>query len=666
MSNEPTIEEVNRARETAQAELLSVFAIETGTDPDTILGPFLALREQDRSTVLQAMWASLPHLARSAARIPNIDPSLSDALVRACLARINAKGIGGGVVKRGVIVREPPVLNAAAYMLDLARKGAFHADVAAHVTREFVTDEAIAKAAGIDVSGGARQIERIRFELASDVTELAHRIADALKLDRILDLSTVDPQDDSADDDSTAHPTDILTSEHGDESVRREYQAIIDEATGEAGGMLVWDAVLASIVEECGEKGEAAKLRKAAKERWSRRSELTPAELWRMWLDPTEGYLGARFLKWLSVAAWARKRLTLARRFRAITTPLFVMDDLSEIVASERTEKGSDGRIVAMRGELAYSTDLTLTSIEGMHRTQVQIETLSKITDSPHFWDVIYWLLRTVRDQEAAGVSEHHIVRVEGGDDGLRRALGLGKKDSGAKVREILAALHLLSNASNPGQGRFLTLNESKLRSGPNGGRPGSVLAIEVQLLLRPHAAKRLGLSGPNWDLPVFDPSLIQRIGDRRTFGRQINAVQTLSLVLHQQRESIAQDGTFELTKRKWDEHADRYGLYHRTHASLRDRVLDALTEATPPSQRPLPDPAFGRPPGSEPMLVRVAPDRYRLGDTFEPEWRHFIEQGDITIAQSRRGKASARQKARTLERIARNDRRRKDEDPDR
>lgn len=655
MSSDPTTEEATKAkaRETAQAELLSVFAIETGTDPDTILGPFLALREQDRSTVLQAMWASLPHLARSAARIPNIDPSLSDALVRACLARINAKGIGGGVVKRGVIVREPPVLNAAAYMLDLARKGAFHADVAAHVTREVVTDEAIAKAAGIDVLGGARQIERIRFELASDVTELAHRIADALKLDRILDLSTVGDGDEN-----------IVESEL--DALQRKYDDIIAEATGEAGGMLVWDAVLASIVEECGEKGEAAKLRKAAKGRWSRRSELPPAELWRMWLDPTEGYLGARFLKWLSVAAWARKRPTLARLFRAITAPIFVVDDLSEIVASERTEKGSDGRIVAMRGELAYSTDLTLTSIEGMQRTQVRIETLSEITESPHFWDVIHWLLRTVRDQEATGELDPYIVRVEGGDDGLRRALGLGKKEAGAKIREILAALHLLSNASKPGQGRFLTLNESKLRSGPNGGRPGSVLAIEVQLLLRPHAAKRLGLSGPNWDLPIFDPSLIQRIGDRRTFGRQINAVQTLSLELHHQRESIWLDGTFELTKRKWDEHAERYGLYHRTHASLRDRVLDALTEATPPSQRPLPDPAFGRPPGSEPMLVRVAPDRYRLGDTFEPEWRHFIEQGKITIAQSKRGKASARQKARTLERIAHNDRRRKGEDPDR
>lgn len=660
MSSDPTTDEAAKAkaRKAAQAELLAVFATETGTDPDTILGSFLALREQDRLTVLQAMWAILPPTARSATRIPNIDPSLADALVRACLARINAKDLGGGVVKRGVLVREPPALNAAAHILDLARKGAFHADVAAHVTREVVTDEAIAKAAGIDGSGGAKQIERIRFELASDVTELAHRIADALKLDRILDLSTVDPQDDSTGDDSTAQPIDAYTSEPEDESIRREYQAIIDEATGEAGGMLVWDAALASIVEECGERGEAAKLRKAAKDRWSRRSEIAPAELWRMWLDPTEGYLGARFLKWLSVAAWARKRPTLAKRFQAPTVPVFVMQDLALLAASETVEESNrDGRLLAMRGDNSLITDLALTTIEGMRQA---FDRASAIVNSSYFWRVFWRIVTHVRDQEIAGMANPHIIRIQGGNDGLRRWLGVQSKEDDAKIRDVLKLFHVLSSAARPGQGRFLTFIEQSGAVGSKGGRPASLIVLEVGLLMRPNAARALGLNLPGWGVPVFDPSLMPTLGDHRTLGRRINAIQALSLYIHERRTDVALNGSFPLTKAQWVQHAEQYGLYHRTHASLRDRVLDALTEATPPSQRPLPDPAFGRPPGSEPMLVRVAPDQYRLGDSFEPEWRHVKEQGEITLGQSRRGQVSASKRAGYIKRAAKAERRRR------
>ena len=670
MPREPTLEEVIKAREAAQAELLKVFARETGADPDTIMGPFLALREEDRSIVFQAMWASLPFLARRATRIQNIAPELADAIVRASLARINSPD-RAGVVKRGVLVRLPAPLNAAAHILDLARKGAFHADVALHITPEAASDAAIAKAAGIDAAGAAKQIERIRYELASDVAELAGRIADALKLDRILDLSTIDPKDEP-EEDSASDPLGFIDADPEKESILRGYDAIIAGAMGESGGMLAWDAALASVAEECGARSEAAKVRKRAKERWAERNSITAAELWRMWLDPTAGYLGMRFLTLLAVAAWTRKRPTLAKRFQALTAPMFVVSDLAELGASERTMEAGNGRIIAMRGELVYPTDLTLTTIEGIERTQVPTEALAKITGNNHFWSVLHWIVRTVRDQEAAQVPDPHIIRVEGGNDGLRRALGLAKREAGQAIRDVLNALHMLSNASNPGQGRFLTLTESKVRSGPSGGRPTSVLAIEVQLLLRPHAAKRLGISVPLWDLPIFDPSLIPRIGDRRTYGRQNNAVQTLSLALHRQRESIALDGTFELTKRMWNEHAARYGLYHRSHASLQDRLFVELTQSAPPAP-----PAQGelvyedpprprREPGTEPMLVRVAPDRYRLGDSFAPEWRHFIEQGQITIAQSRRGKASARQKARTLERIARPRRGRRDDESDR
>lgn len=434
-------------------------------------------------------------------------------------------------------------------------------------------------------------------------------------------------------------------------------------------GMYVWDAHLANELEAFGTFGKkvADRLREASRKRCTDLDFNIPAELFKAWIwtfdsDGAPIPLGLPVLQTLAEAAWrdrVRKRIK-ARSGAIATLPAFVFNDLHSIAGARdvEREKTSDGRDAPPPARIyagGSATELVLATLDGFR--EVTLERFHELAESPLFWPTLHWITSTVRDQEIEGRQDAHIIRIEGGDDGLRRAVAPNaSKDRGAAtIREILECFHLLSSAAKPGHPRLLTFIQQKIPAGPSGGRPSTLSVIEVGLLMRHNAARRLGLDVPAWFLPVFDPALIPTVGDHRTYGRQINAGQSLSLYAHEHREEIASDGSFRLTKDQWIGVANKAGLYYRTHASLRDRYLDALQEPPHP-QRAL---AFGRVPGTEPMLVRIGPDRYRFGDSFGPEWEHFVAQGNRTLAKRRQGRDARAKRDSRLASLAEKEKRR-------
>ena len=454
----------------------------------------------------------------------------------------------------------------------------------------------------------------------------------------------------SDDDARTQTARVVLTSI---ERLAKTFELRLDDA-GERDGMLSFDAALADELEHIGEHGKirAANVRNNARERFKNRDDLLA--YFRTWLP--DGFLertpvgGLPYLRTLGRAAWfdvVQPKLEQASKRSALvaTIPAFIANDLRNIAGAKRAELASPESSGSTRIYAdGNATSLVLASLQSIQA--ISAARLVELASGSYFWPTLHWIAATVRDQEFDGVIDPHIIRVKGGKEGLRSAIG-GSKDGGADgIWSVLSALHLLSSASEPGTGRMLTLIEQR-RASPNGGRPITIVVIEVHLLMRPRAAKALGLHFPDWSLPIFDPGLVQTIGDHRTKGRQINAAQSLAQHIHDRRRDVASDGSFVLTKKEWIDLGNRAGLYDRSHASLRDRYLDSLFEP-PPRQRPL---AFGRSVGTEPMLVRVGPDRYRLGDSFAPEWSHFAEQGKMTLASSAAGKRSARKRAAQVER---------------
>lgn len=431
----------------------------------------------------------------------------------------------------------------------------------------------------------------------------------------------------------------------------------------EEDGMLRLDARFAAELERIdGTQTIVEAVREAARERAAAyEAGSNSGTLYSLWCDPGAPG-GAKYLQALGFALWrdrVRKRIK-ARSGAIATLPAFVFNDLHSIAGARdvEREKTSDGRDAPPPARIyagGSATELALTTLDGFR--EVTLERFHELAESPLFWPTLHWITSTVRDQEIEGRQDAHIIRIEGGDDGLRRAVAPNaSKDRGAAtIREILECFHLLGSAAKPGHPRLLTFIQRKIPAGPSGGRPSTLSVIEVGLLMRHNAAHRLGLDVPAWFLPVFDPALIPTVGDHRTYGRQINAGQSLSLYAHEHREEIASDGSFRLTKDQWIGVANKAGLYYRTHASLRDRYLDALQEPPHP-QRAL---AFGRVPGTEPMLVRIGPDRYRFGDSFGPEWEHFVAQGNRTLAKRRQGRDARAKRDSRLASLAEKEKRR-------
>lgn len=518
-------------------------------------------------------------------------------------------------------------------------------------TREFIVRRVI----GTSLGAQRMILFPIRIDYPEDEAgirwdkDIAHgHIAHTL---RSLASATTDPISELSDDSIRRQVADVVLV-----SIERLAEHIpqhrIDE--GERDGMLERDAALADELEQIGQHGRerAALVRESAKRRFANRDDLLA--YFSLWLP--DGFLESEFvdgLPWIRAlgrAAWfdvvLPKLEREAKRSTLVATiPAFVAVDLRNIAGAKHAELASADSSGSTRLYVdGLATNLVLASLQGIKA--IAAERLIELASEAYFWPTLHWIAATVRDQEFSGVADPHIIRVEGGKEGLRRAIG-GSKDGGAEgIWSVLSALHLLSSASEPGTARMLTLIEQR-RPGPNGGRPISITVIEVHLLMRPRAAKTLRLHFSDWSLPVFDPGLVRTIGDHRTKGRQINAAQSLALHIHDHRRDVASDGSFVLTKKQWIDHGNRAGLYDRSHASLRDRYFDALQEH-PDRQRVL---AFGRSVGTEPMLVRVGPDRYRLGDSFAPEWDHFAEQGKLSLTSSAAGKKSARKRAAQVER---------------
>lgn len=418
-----------------------------------------------------------------------------------------------------------------------------------------------------------------------------------------------------------------------DESVRKHVASFARSITGD--DCAAWDNAFASYLESLGEAGKAA-----AENVRHKASSRSP---WALWASGRQATTADNFVGRLAAALWLDVvRPELSRKIELVAAmPISIVRDIASIATAakgglSRDSSRNDGPLVVQRDDgNALLTDLLLANIDAMHR--ITLEHAAAVSNSHLLWPTLEWIKRTVHRQEASGATDPHIIRIPGGDQGLRHALNLKRQNDGAEIRKVLDFLHLLGSASAPGKGRMLTVNRDRIpRAGA--GRPGELTVIEVGLLLRPGKARELGLSLP-WDVPILPTECLHTIGDHRTKARQINAQQAVVLYMHERRESIALDGSFQFTKAEWSEHANKYGLYHRTHASLADRLFDSLQE--PPKRPTLP---FYRS-GNEPLLVRVGPDRYRMGDTFKPEWDHLLEQGEITIGQSRRGKMSARRR---------------------
>jgi hypothetical protein len=545
------------------------------------------------------------------------------------------------VVKRGVLVRLPAPLNAAAHILDLARKGAFHSDVALHVTHEAkVTDEAIAKAAGIDGPGAAKEIEKIRYALASDVAELAGRIGDALKLDRILDLSTVDPKDDP-EGAPAANPIDAIDVDPEEELARREYDKIIVEAMGESGGMLAWDAALASVAEECGARSEAAKVRKRAKERWAERNSITAAELWRMWLDPTAGYLGMRFLTLLAVAAWTRKRPDLERwRKKRPALAFQIHEDVARIHSRTHMLEDRNGQHrlifdesdpIAIAPSVASVDDVALAKMSASIHRGVSI--LGSLTGHR----ALQWEVTTGHHQALENVADARVLTVEGGWSTFARdVLGLTAKSDIEDLRDIVRAQSAVRLALPDGSfGNLIALREMEAR-----GRRRGWVEIVLGTMLMPHYVYELDdkLSGrlaseskrlvPLTGLPPF-------VGSRTEYGQQATLAMNVVRELRARATELVTDGGVLIDTDRFASLAITSGL----KASSVPRIIDRWTKDGPDA------PAY---------LRRVDRDRYTLGDAHGPA-RAFLEAaGKDTLDAISGGRKSVEARTRARSGLAR------------
>ena len=253
------------------------------------------------------------------------------------------------------------------------------------------------------------------------------------------------------------------------------------------------------------------------------------------------------------------------------------------------------------------------------------------------------WLARQAYDRWCRGESRFDWIPLPSGRDALRMHLGSDVKE--AELDDALSWLQDLKvgglpciDASPPPEDFAADYANGR------GGRPEKRRIIRVGAPLAPMGlesvyrdAKMVLPPELRFFSPVLSPVDAPVTGDRRTNARQRDFYALgLGAFLIERREEYAENGGIRIDKADWRRHLKSAGIYHRSHQSLADDMLEAYLN---------PKPATLFRAGS-PVLQETAPGSgvFRLGDDFQEQ--------ELVITQAAAQTASARKRrARTSKR---------------
>ena len=407
----------------------------------------------------------------------------------------------------------------------------------------------------------------------------------------------------------------------------KELAATWPDGWPEVDDMLPLTALFAQFLRRFGPEGEATadRIEKTAREAWASKN---PRKVFALWVGiagiyDTPSPTAIQPPLWLQNLAWVVKKdrwePTQERREKipSPSAPAFLGRILA--VAPVARHHPEPGGLSLSWGDEAWTAPAVL-----------QIAA-PELAHAPKAVPVVAaYLVRRGWERWVNGEDRWDYVPMPAARDEVERTLGVRLTEA-----DIDAALDYLRDLTLAGHGLVAGVSTQR-ETTPRGGRPRKRRVVHLGAPLAPYGLKHVydqaGMKLPaewQWYTPVLPAEHTPLVGDRRTRERQRAAFAWgLPLALLDRRAEYFERGGVRLEDlraplRQW-------GLYRRTHASLLDRVLDALVR--PPREGMLPLPGMG-PRG--PVLVPVAPGsgRYRLGPDYQGAHQLLLDAGRRTIA---------------------------------
>lgn len=394
---------------------------------------------------------------------------------------------------------------------------------------------------------------------------------------------------------------------------------ISDEVTEKGAALLNTDCMGILYLCELGKAGRQVgqEALNAALERSGDRS-----MMWHWWFNESDDLTPVRFARALAVALWhdVVKPELVELRERERKTPVAQLHPgvvTAIIRAPGRVSTiGDAGELVQTDGEdwtVTLPASAMVTLAEGALGTESVVVGL------------IAYLAIEAHRRWLAGVPNHRFVPIRAGKHALSAVLG------GTKITEadMCGALDWLSEFK-VGQSQCVCGYWAEPQISPKGGRPSKGYVVHTGPVLAPHGLDRV-FQEANVDTPpelrfwspVMNPAEAPLRGDHRTFNRQRDAYAVgLGLYLTQRREEYSDKGGVLIEPKEWRSWMNSQGIYHRSHKSLADDVLEAWT-------RPRQSDLFKR----GPVLVELEhdPGRYRLGPAYEKQHQAIVTKAGIT-----------------------------------
>jgi hypothetical protein len=253
---------------------------------------------------------------------------------------------------------------------------------------------------------------------------------------------------------------------------------------------------------------------------------------------------------------------------------------------------------------------------------------------------LVAWLARNVWERWQGAEDRFDYVPMPAGRNELRdRVLGFEVTED-----EVDRALEWLM-AERIGGLPVVSAVHAEEHSGERGGRPRKSRVVQVGAPLAPMGLasvfKAAGAAVPS-ELRfygfVLDPLQAPLIGYRPTYARQRDAYSLfLGLHLMRRREEYADRGGVRLEQATWRAALKQLGIYHRTHQSLADDVLEAYLKPR------------GELWAQGPVLVEATAGSgvYRLGPDYADQHEAILAAAGVSRKQRRRAKGAGAQSLR-------------------
>lgn len=243
------------------------------------------------------------------------------------------------------------------------------------------------------------------------------------------------------------------------------------------------------------------------------------------------------------------------------------------------------------------------------------------------------WLTMKAHERWLALESRFDFVPMPTGRDSLRAAFNI----DGIGEADVEASLAWLQDMKIGGAPCVYTSWPEEQERTTKGGRPAKSRVVHVGPALAPQGLagvfKQAGVKLPKpyrFFAPVLNPADAPLRGDKRSRLRQRDMYSMgLGLFLTRRRDEYRDYKGVKIDTTTWRREATANGLYHRSHKSLADDILEAYVDPTPR--------LFG-PPG--PVLVETEPgsERYKLGPGYAAQEQVILNAGELSAAMRGEG----------------------------